>query len=46
MWLPGKTTHIVDLKLVQSADVIIINYDILTKNEDKLKAMPFKSLIF
>ena len=47
MWLPGKTTHIVDSKAgVKNADVVIINYDILTKNEEKLIAMPFKSLIF
>jgi len=47
MWLPGKTTHIVDSKSgVKNADVVIINYDILTKQEDALKSVPFRSLIF
>ena len=47
MWLPGKTIHIVDNKVgVKNSDVVIINYDILAKQEDALKAVGFQSLIF
>ncbi len=47
MWLPGKTTHIVDNKVgVKNADVVIINYDILSKQQDALKAVGFQALIF
>jgi len=47
MWLPGKTVHIVDSKAgVKNADVVVINYDILTKQKDALKAVGFQSLVF
>jgi len=47
MWLPGKTTHIVDNKVgVKNSDVVIINYDILTKQKDALLKVGFQSLIF
>lgn len=47
MWLPGKTTHIVDNKVgVKNSDVVIINYDILTKQKDELLKLGFQSLIF
>ncbi len=47
MWLPGKTTHIVDNQVgVKNADVVIINYDILSKQKDALIAGGFQSLIF
>lgn len=47
MWLPGKTVHIVDNKVgVKNADVVVINYDILAKQKDAIKAVGFQSLIF
>ena len=47
MWLPGKTVHIVDNKVgVKNADVVVVNYDILAKQKDALKAVGFQSLIF
>ena len=47
MWLPGKTVHIVDNKAgVKNADVVVINYDILAKQKDALKAVGFQSLVF
>jgi len=47
MWLPGKTVHIVDNKVgVKNADVIVINYDILSKQKDALGKVGFNSLIF
>ena len=47
MWLPGKTTHVVDSKAgVKNADVVIVNYDILSRQKDALIAVGFQSLIF
>lgn len=46
-WLPGKNVHIVDSKSgVKNSDVVIINYDILTKHEEALTALGFQALIF
>jgi len=46
-WLPGKNVHIVDSKSgVKNADIVIINYDILTKHEDALIALGFQALVF
>ncbi|MBF86325.1 MAG: hypothetical protein CL489_17865 [Acidobacteria bacterium] len=47
MWLPGKTVHIVDNQVgVKNADVVIVNYDILSKQKVPLKAARFQSLVF
>jgi len=47
MWLPGKTVHIVDNQVgVKNADVVIVNYDILSKQKDALAKVGFQSLIF
>lgn len=46
-WLPGKNVHIVDTKVgLKNADVVIINYDILTKFEDDLRTAGFMAVIF
>ena len=46
-WLPGKTTHIVDNQVgVKNSDVVIINYDILSKQKDALAKVGFQSLVF
>tara|TARA_B100001250_G_scaffold151566_2_gene130016 strand:+ start:19300 stop:21528 length:2229 start_codon:yes stop_codon:yes gene_type:complete len=47
MWLPEKTVHIVDNKVgVKNSDVVIINYDILDKQQEELMKVGFQALVF
>ncbi len=47
-WLPGKKIIILNGKptTLMEADVIIINYDIIKKWNEKLKAIKFQAIIF
>ena len=45
-WLPGKRVTIWDSKGGWPADVIIINYDVLQKQVDRLKALKPQAVIF
>lgn len=45
-WLPGKRVTIWESRGGWNGDVVIINYDVLLKNVDRLKALHPKAVIF